>query len=451
MAGSRKLNSVAVFSPWQSQLEDAPQILVGFSGGLDSTVLLALLCDIIPAKRLCAVHINHGLSDNADEWQSHAEGFCQSLGVQLRCETVSVKGAGEGLEAAAREARYQVFSRLLQTDGLLLLGHHADDQVETVLYRLLRGSGSKGLSGIPVSRTLASGRLIRPLLQWQKTQLQSFAEQHNLNWVEDETNLQSTFDRNYLRNQVVPEIAGRWPDYAQRIGHSAQLSKDNEDLAEAVAADDLQTLDIRIERGGWSLCLDVFATLSAVRQRNVLRHWPDLYQLPLPGHKIIDEIIDSVVQARKDAAPKLLSQGIRWGRFRKRLYLLTAASDYGAVKEDLHWHIEQLLVMPDGSRLSCKKMLGQGLVVAAGQSVTVRTRRGGERCQPVGRQHSNSLKKLLQEFNLEPWWRDRVPLLYMGEQLVAVGDLWVCEGYQAAPNQQGIGIHWHLGSQVNCC
>ena len=451
MAGSHKLNSVAVFSPWQSQLEDAPQILVGFSGGLDSTVLLALLCDIIPAKRLCAVHINHGLSDNADEWQSHAEGFCQSLGVQLRCETVSVKGAGEGLEAAAREARYQVFSRLLQTDGLLLLGHHADDQVETVLYRLLRGSGSKGLSGIPVSRTLASGRLIRPLLQWQKTQLRSFAEQHNLNWVEDETNLQSTFDRNYLRNQVVPEIAGRWPDYAHRIGHSAQLSRDNEDLAEAVAADDLQALDIRIERGGWSLCLDVFATLSAVRQRNVLRHWPDLYQLPLPGHKIIDEIIDSVVQARKDAAPKLLSQGIRWGRFRKRLYLLTAASDYGAVKEDLHWHIEQLLVMPDGSRLSCKKMLGQGLVVAAGQSVTVRTRRGGERCQPVGRQHSNSLKKLLQEFNLEPWWRDRVPLLYMGEQLVAVGDLWVCEGYQAAPNQQGIGIHWHLGSQVNCC
>ena len=446
MARSRKLNSVAVFSPWQSQLEDAPQILVGFSGGLDSTVLLALLCDIIPAKRLCAVHINHGLSDHADKWQSHTEDFCQSLGVQLHCETVSVKGAGEGLEAAAREARYQVFSRLLQTDGLLLLGHHADDQVETVLYRLLRGSGSKGLSGIPVSRTLASGRLIRPLLQWQKTQLQSFAEQHNLTWVEDETNLQNIFDRNYLRNQVVPEIAGRWPDYVQRIGHSAQLSKDNEDLAEAVAADDLQTLDVRIERGGWSLCLDAFAALSAVRQRNALRHWPGLYQLPLPGHKIINEIIDSVVQARKDAAPKLLSQGIRWGRFRSRLYLLTAVTDCGAVNNDLHWHTENPLFMPDGSRLSGKKMLGQGLVLAAGQSVTVRTRRGGERCQPAGRQHSNSLKKLLQEFNLEPWWRDRVPLLYMDEQLVAVGDLWVCEGYQAAPNQQGIGIHWHLGS-----
>jgi tRNA(Ile)-lysidine synthase len=446
MARARKLNSVAVFSPWQSQLEDAPQILVGFSGGLDSTVLLALLCDIIPAKRLCAVHINHGLSDNADKWQSHAEGFCQSLGVQLRCETVSVKGAGEGLEAAAREARYQVFARLLQTGGLLLLGHHADDQVETVLYRLLRGSGSKGLSGIPVSRTLARGRLIRPLLQWQKPQLQSFAEQHNLTWIEDETNLQSTFDRNYLRNQVLPEIADRWPDYAQRISHSAQLSKDNEELAEAVAADDLQTLNIRIERGGWSLCLDAFATLSAVRQRNVLRHWPGLYQFPLPGHKIINEIIDSVVQARKDAAPKLLSQGIRWGRFRNRLYLLTAVIDCGAVNNDLHWHTEQPLIMPDGSRLSGKKMLGQGLVLAAGQSVTVRTRRGGERCQPAGRQHSNSLKKLLQEFNLEPWWRDGVPLLYLGEQLVAVGDLWVCEGYQAAPNQQGIGIHWHLGS-----
>ena len=450
MTKARQLKAATVFASWQSQLEAAPQILVGLSGGLDSTVLLALLCEVVPAQRLCAVHINHGLSGSADKWQSHVDGFCQSLGVQLHCETVSVKAVGEGPEAAAREARYQVFSRLLQPQGLIFLGHHADDQVETVLYRLLRGSGSKGLSGIPVSRALAGGCLIRPLLQWQKDQIQAFAEQHNLAWIEDETNLQSTFDRNYLRNQVVPAIAGRWPDYARRIGHSAQASKINEDLAEAIAADDLQTLEVKAERGGWSLCLDAFAALSAVRQTNVLRHWPGLYQLTLPGHKIIDEIIDSVVNARKDAAPKVVSHNVRWGRFRNRLYLLIAATDRDGVIKDLQWHVEKPLSLPDGSSLSGEKQLGQGLLLASDQLLTVRMRSGGERCQPAGRRHSNSLKKLLQERNLEPWWRDRIPLLYVGEQLVAVGDLWVCEGNQATPDQQGIRIHWHLGSKVDC-
>lgn len=446
---AQPLNSAIVFSPWQEQLESAPQILVGFSGGLDSTVLLALLADIIPVQRLCAVHINHGLSNNASQWQLHAETFCLSLGVQLHSETVSVQEAGEGLEAAAREARYQVFESLLQKDGLLLLGHHADDQVETVFYHLLRGSGSKGLSGIPASRAIARGQLIRPLLSWQKVQLKSYAEQRKLIWIEDETNLESTFDRNYLRNSVLPEIAARWPDYAQRIAHSAQLSKDSEDLALAVAAEDLQRLDARVERGGWSLCLETFAALSPERQKNALRQWSGLHQLPLPGHKIIDEILCSVIQAREDAAPKLMWQGLRWGRFRNRLYLLAIPEQSPVINQGLLWNAEQPLDLPDGSSLSGEITLGQGLYLVPGQSVTVRTRQGGERCMPAGRQHSTSLKKLLQESNLEPWWRDRIPLLYMGEKLVAVGDLWVCEGCQAAQDQRGISISWHLNSLVD--
>jgi tRNA(Ile)-lysidine synthase len=449
MARIEQLEGAAVFASWQSQLDSAPQILVGFSGGLDSTVLLTLLSDLVPAQRLCAVHINHGLSVNAGQWQSHVDSFCQSLGVQLHCETVSVKAAGEGLEAAAREARYRVFSRLIQPHGLLVLGHHADDQVETVLYRLLRGSGNRGLSGIPVSRSLAGGRVIRPLLQWQKAQIQDFAERRHLVWVEDETNLQSTFDRNYLRNQVIPAIANRWPDYTRRISHSAQLSKDNGDLAETVAADDLQTLKVKVERGGWSLCLDTFTALSALRQRNVLRHWPGVYQLPLPGHKIINEVIDSIVKARDDATQKVLSQCLQWVRFRNRLYLLSAMPDCGEVYEDLHWHTELPLSLPDGSCLRGEKHLGQGLLIPSGQPLTVRMRSGGERCQPAERRHSTSLKKLLQEYNLEPWWRDRIPLLYAGQQLVAVGDLWVCAGYQASSDQQGILIYWHLSPQVD--
>ena len=214
---AQPLNSATVLSPWQEQLEAAPQILVGFSGGLDSSVLLALLTDIIPVQRLCAVHINHGLSNNASDWQSHAEAFCLSLGVQLHSETVAVQETGQGLEAAAREARYQVFENLLQQDGVLLLGHHADDQVETVLYQFLAGFGSQrlvGYSGFTSHRpwtTYSASTLLA------KSAAAGLCRPAQIRWIEDESNLESTFDRNYLRNNVVPEIAQRWPDYAQRL------------------------------------------------------------------------------------------------------------------------------------------------------------------------------------------------------------------------------------------
>ena len=440
----QSLNARALFGSWLGQLEVAPQILVGFSGGLDSTVLLKLLCEAVPVERLCAVHVNHGLSDNADQWQVHAEAVCSSLGVELHCETVSVVVAGEGLEAAAREARYGVFERLIEKDGLLLLGHHADDQVETVLYNLLRGSGARGLSGIPASRPIAKGQIMRPLLLWQKSTLKAYAEQQKLIWIEDESNGESTFDRNYLRNQVIPEIAARWPDHAPRIVHSARLNQETAGLLVALAEEDLQGLDPVLERGGWSLCLAAFVTLPLARQKNILRQWPGLYDLPLPGHKIIDEIISSLVPAREDASPKVKCQGMRWGRFRNRLYLLRHEAPFDTDNTRLTWQLDRPMLLADGSRLMGAKTLGQGLYLTPGQLLTVGTRQGGERCQPAGRQHSNSLKKLLQEFNLEPWWRDRIPLLYRGESIVAVGDLWVCEGHQAEPDHEGVTIHWQL-------
>lgn len=449
MAKAQVINAPALFAPWQNQLEVASQILVGFSGGLDSTVLLKLLCDAVPIERLCAVHVNHGLSDNADQWQGHAEAFCGSLGVKLHCETVAVSAGSEGVEAAAREARYRVFERLLDKGQLLLLGHHADDQVETVLYRLLRGSGVKGLSGIPITRSIAKGQLIRPLLAWQKSALRTYADQHKLSWIEDESNGENTFDRNYLRNQVIPEIAARWPDHTQRIGHSARLSQETAELLAALAEEDLQRLDPALERGGWSLSLVAFAALPVARQKNILRQWPGVHGLPLPGHKIIDEIMSALVLAREDASPKVQCQGMQWARFRNRLYLLRLEAPFNADNSQLIWQLDQPMLLADGSRLVAEKALGQGLCLKSNQSLRVGTRHGGERCQPAGRQHSNSLKKLLQEFNLEPWWRDRIPLLYRGETIVAVGDLWICEGHQAQSDHEGVTFHWQLNSLRN--
>ena len=437
----------AIFASCLEELEAAPQILVGFSGGLDSAVLLHLLSEALPPERITAVHIHHGLSVNADAWQQHAKQVCQSLGVRLIAESVSVNATGAGLESAARDARYEVFEKHLVEGGLLLLGHHADDQVETVLFRLLRGSGARGLSGIPATRAVGAGRLIRPLLPWSKSSLHDYAKKQQLSWIEDESNQQQQFDRNYLRQAVIPQLAQRWPSYAQGIMRSAQHSGQADQLADSVARGDLTALDPRPERGGWSLDLAEFVKLEPLRQNNLLRYWPEVHGLPALGQRFIDEVMCSVLTAREDSEPKVVRGDLQICRYRQRLYLLQLS---GRAKVDLglclFWSGDQPLVLPDGNLLIPERVLGKGLRVDNIDGLTVRFRRGGERCQPEGREHSNSLKKLLQEYGLEPWWRESVPLFYMDQQLVAVGDLWVCEHWQAGSEIEGLKIIWQTNS-----
>jgi len=447
----QELEAAAVFAPWQQQLSAAPQILVALSGGLDSTVLLHLLATAVPAERLCAVHVHHGLSANADCWQASVEDYCQSLGVRLHSAAVEVTATGEGVEAAARSARYQIFEELLQQGGLLMLGHHADDQVETLLYQLLRGSGARGLSGMPVQRPLGCGHLIRPLLWAGRDQLEVYARAQKLDWVEDESNTQDKFDRNYLRKHVVPAIAQRWPNYRQSLQLSAEHSTEADQLSEALALEDLAGLDLREERAGWSICIEPLLRLNDLRQRNVQRHWPTLYQLPRPNKKIIAEINRSVISVREDAEPLLEWQGIQWRRFQGRLYLLVCSGADFDSQQQYQWALDhqtadQVLPLADDSQIIAQEAVGDGLALAAGQSLTLSYRQGGERCKPAGRRHSSSLKKLFLEYGVEPWWRDRTPLLYVDKTLVAVADYWVCEGWQAQPGEPGKKIFWRHNS-----
>ena len=441
------VTAAGVFADWLEQLEAAPQILVGFSGGLDSTVLLHLLCELLPPERITAVHIHHGLSENADDWQQHAKALCHSLGVRLISESVVVNETGAGLESAARDARYTVFEKQLVKNGVLLLGHHADDQVETVLFRLLRGSGARGLSGIPQIRAVGTGHLIRPLLNKPKSSLQAYAQARQLSWIEDESNQQQQFDRNYLRNTVIPKLAQRWPDYVQGVMRSAEQSGQSDQLADSVARADLALLDPRLERGGWSLDLARMVELEPLRQKNLLRYWPEIYGLAALGQTFIDEVISSLLSAREDSEPKVLRADLQLCRYRQRLYLLRRS---GRAKADLglclFWSGDEPLVLPDGNLLITEPTLGEGLRLNNVERLEVRFRQGGERCQPLGREHSNSLKKLLQEYGLEPWWRERVPLFYIDQHLVAVGNLWVCEGWQAGAEIEGLKILWQTNS-----
>ena len=449
MPKDKTLTAQKVFGDLRSELLSAPQVLVGFSGGLDSSVLLDMLSQTIPSDRITAIHINHGLSAKASQWQAHAELFCQSRGITCHSENVNVEHYGSGPEAAARQVRYDVFEKLLHQQGILLLGHHQDDQIETLLYRLMRSSGPLGLSGIPVTRSIGAGTLYRPLLTWSKEELKTYALAKSIEWVEDKSNSCNDYDRNFLRNRLIPILAERWPDYRKRLSGVSAISRDSTELCRDLASQDIMSLQSRPERGGVSLLIDSFNKLSRVRQKNVLRHWAETQNRHTPSRRIIDEIINSVVESRIDASPKVICGDSEYRRYDGRLYLLDSIKLVSEPVEnplDLSLRHRDAINLGGGMQLVAEPTRGEGLRMPENRAFRIANRQGGEHCHPVGRSRSNSLKKCLQEFGLEPWWRDRVPLILLDQQIVAVADLWVCEGWQVKPEEIGIKFQWHDNS-----
>tara|TARA_B100000795_G_scaffold57772_1_gene38278 strand:- start:34 stop:1386 length:1353 start_codon:yes stop_codon:yes gene_type:complete len=449
MPKDKTLTAQRVFGDLRSELLSAPQVLVGFSGGLDSSVLLDMLSQTIPSDRITAIHINHGLSAKASQWQAHAELFCQSRGITCHSENVNVENYGSGPEAAARQVRYDVFEKLLHQQGILLLGHHQDDQIETLLYRLMRSSGPLGLSGIPVTRSIGAGTLYRPLLTWSKEELKTYALAKSIEWVEDKSNSCNDYDRNFLRNRLIPILSERWPDYRKRLSGVSAISRDSTELCRDLASQDIMSLQSRPERGGVSLLIDSFNKLSGVRQKNVLRHWAETQNRHTPSRRIIDEIINSVVESRIDASPKVICGDSEYRRYDGRLYLLDSIKLVSEPVEnplDLSLQHRDAINLGGGMQLVAEPTRGEGLRMPENRAFRIANRQGGEHCHPVGRSRSNSLKKCLQEFGLEPWWRDRVPLILLDQQIVAVADLWVCEGWQVKPEEIGIKFQWHDNS-----
>ena len=435
-----------IFEDFQHLFNKSARIFVGFSGGMDSTVLLHLTCKYLTPSLVTALHVNHGISSEADLWEHHAEQQGLELSVNFEAYRVSCL-ARSNREALAREARYAVFEQRLAQDDILLLAHHADDQVETVLYNLLRGSGSTGMSGIPVMRDLGIGRILRPLLSVTKSQIKRYAKRHELTWIEDESNSDTSFDRNYLRQKVIPLLAERWRGHQSRIGLTASQSKNDRLLAKSIFESDIDQLEPRLERAGISVCVQRLLAMESIRQKNVIRHLPGKLNLSLPPVSVIDEVFHGLLNARPDASPEVKAFSCVYRRYRDRVYLLRVGQKVPTFPENyINWEHQTTLVLPNGSSLVSESIASQGIRWGEFTSLEVRFRRGGERCRPSGRRHSQTLKKLFQEYALEPWWRNSIPLLFNNNELVAVGDLWVCEGWEAAKGERGLKIHWQVNS-----
>ncbi|MFA0810676.1 tRNA lysidine(34) synthetase TilS [Microbulbifer epialgicus] len=401
------------------------RLWLGFSGGLDSTVLLHLLVSCkIPVQ---AVHVHHGLSVNADRWQAQCRQTAAALGVCFTSVQVQVDRGDGGLEQGARSARYRAFSQVMSAGDQILLGHHGDDQAETFILRLMRGAGVLGLSGMQEWRPMDEGKtLLRPLLKAGRSDLEAWARDHGLSWIEDESNNDESLERNYIRRRIQPLLAARWPA-RQQIVRAVENLRESVELLQEFASEDLKKCGLRDERLGQSLAIEPFAAMSGARRKNLLRNWVLERGGTAPESASLSQALEQVFNAAVDARIEVALGGLVVRRYQNRLYLTPVLPPLGLSGEgQWHWDGSSDLNLPGGGVLA----------PTAGWPASdyeVCYRRGGERAHPVGRAHSQTLKKLLQERGLEPWLRDRVPLVYRARELLAVGDLFTCRADTPAP------------------
>jgi len=416
---------------------------VAFSGGLDSTVLLYALRTLreqltVPVG---AIHIHHGLQTDADHWADHCRAVCNRLDIPLTVLHVDARAlSGDSPEAAARDARYTAIAGWLEPDHCLLTAQHRDDQAETLLLQLMRGAGVQGLAAMPVISALGQGSHLRPLLEVEREELLGYARASKLDWIEDPTNADIAYDRNFLRREILPALSARWPSVSASLSRSAAHAAEAAGLLDALAADD--RLTVAGEHDG-TLSVAAVTALTPARQRNILRYWIRQQAGQAPSTAVLERVQNDMLTSREDAGPCVTWGDCQLRRYRDELFLLPADLPSQALPE-CAWQLQQPLTLPGSGILSATRTLGEGLRCAAvgSEGVQVRWRVGGESCRPVGRGHRHALKKLFQEAGVPPWQRGRIPLLYVGDELAAVAGMWICEPFQAGAQEPGYRIHW---------
>lgn len=423
-----------------------PQIkrfIVAYSGGLDSHVLLhavAALREVLHGREVLALHVNHGLSANAAEWSAHCAIQCEKLGIPFTNINVDAKPeTGESPEAAARDARYQAFREFMQAGDCLLTAHHQDDQAETLLIQLLRGAGPRGLASMPVQAQFASGWHVRPFLAFKRDALETYAREQGLEWIDDESNFDTGFDRNFLRHEILPLLKQRFPGAAATLSRSASLCAEATEILLCSAKIDLESVQLNEQ----TLSVSKLQDVGEVRGRNVLHEWIRGRDLPIPSAAQLQRVWEDVIGAGPDSNPVVTWAGGEVRRYRDELFVDKPLTPHDA-DQCLSWDGQGSLVIPGLGALSLERITGQGIAESFlnNQSCEIRFRQGGEQLRPVGREGHHALKKLFQEAGVPPWQRDRIPLLYVDDQLLAVAGYWIAHETAAPPGDAGFLLNW---------
>lgn len=398
---------------WRHLLAQYQTLYVGYSGGLDSTVLLhSLVTEPLLAGKIRAVHVHHGLSPNANLWQKNCQMFCEEHGIPFLAYAVSIDTQAN-IEDAARKARYQIFSSLLKQNDALLLGHHQDDQAETLLLQLFRGAGVDGLSAMAVRKKWSSGEMLRPFLQHTKQTLALYARRHTLHFIEDESNQDERYSRNFVRHRIMPLVQSKWPHAVQNLSRTAEHCQQAKANLLALAVLDCK----EVNEASTRLPLAALYRLNRERRTNVIRAWFHQLQIALPSATILERILDELISVREDAIPCVTFGEVCVRRFKDTLYLLEAGRNH--YLESTTWEAFPLPLRLGNSGEYLQAFTAmKGALIRPGARVEVRFRHGGERFYWHGQ--TKMLKKLFQEWNVPPWERDTVPLIVVDSQVIAV-------------------------------
>ena len=408
---------------------------VAYSGGADSTALLRALHELGDevGVRLKALHVNHGLHPDSDGWQHHCEEFCRSRGIHLRCTDISVnRKAGTGLEAEARRQRYAVAKALLNEGDFLLTAHHSDDQSETVLLNLMRGSGVDGLAGMPRTRQLGKGWLVRPLLSFSGQSLRTYLAGLDIDWIEDVSNADEAYDRNFLRHSLMPVLERRWTRASDKIALSAVYCREASELLSDVADTWLSACLVHPQ----VLKTNSLSDAGPARLKLVLRRWLHLRGAPPMPARRLEELCRQCGQASPEHHVKVSWDGWLVQLYRHRLWLQPAESLTECPNAE--WSTPGTLDLgPVTGQLSIEP-------VEAGlpANLKVSPRRGGEKIHLSPENLHRSVKNLLQEASVPPWLRASIPLLQLNGETVALGDWIIASSLQTWLSERGAALTW---------
>lgn len=389
------------------------KIIVAYSGGVDSQVLLHALASLKNEYHfeLRAIHIHHGLQADADNWVLHCKKTCQELGIAFFLEYIAIsKIKGSGIEAAAREKRYQAIAAHLAQGEYLITGQHQNDQAETLLFNLLRGTGISGMQGMQTCQPFSQGYLARPLLAITREAILSYANVNKLAWIEDESNKNTHFARNYLRAEVFPVLTKRWPQAVGQFAKACDWAQEAQLLLNELAENDYSLAKTKNEN---ALSLASLKNLSLLRQKNLLRYWLKKLELLPPSQVQLAGILEQMFEAKEDKNPIIRWENAEIRRYQGEIYAFKPLNPFDN---------SQIIFWED-----VKKPLGikgGGIVeypfeIVPEAKITVRFRQGGEKIR-VGKKLRKMLKQIMQEKGIPPWLRERVPLLYFDEECVSI-------------------------------
>lgn len=413
---------------------------VALSGGVDSVVLLHLLHQLQKRQNfiLKASHVHHGLSKNADKWVKFCEKLCTKLSVPLDVHRIKLpQKKSLGIEGEARQLRYK---KLLQTKtDLVVLAHHEDDQAETFLLQLIRGAGVKGLSSMAYFDV--TRRLWRPLLNTSRIDIETYAKKHKLKWIEDESNQNIDFDRNFIRSKVLPILKNRFNHIIKVISRSSSHLAEAQHLLDDLAQMDLKSY-LKSINYKHKIKVKSLDKLSNARAKNVLRYWLEINDQTMPSKDLLDELLRQVLTAKKDATIKIyLSKDYEIRRYQDEIYIVPK-NQQTHKNYEIIWSGESEIILPNGQKLTFKKVKGRGinLKFLSNQKLKIRNRQGGESFKPDSKRPTKKIKQLLQESNLPPWERDALPLIFVGDVLAALPIFGVDIKFQTKSKELGLEV-----------